>query len=117
MTLANASVAQLFAWQCDIVEELARRANLAAAPQAPRPPWEQAMVPVPQQPQVVQTVARAPSMLGGQQPIGPGVVVATQRTDPALAAVFAATPPRYEGVPGNNGNGRGEGQITFGGGE
>ncbi len=57
--------------------------------------------------------AAPPAMLGGQQPIQPGVVLATERTDPKYAAMFMAQPMRHEGIPGHQGNGKGEGQIDF----
>jgi hypothetical protein len=66
----------------------------------------------------------APSMLGGQQPrLPPGTVLTTRKTDPELAARFAATPPRPDlgvddrgrviAAPGLQGSGNGEGAIGF----
>ncbi len=102
--LTHATVEQLVEWQSAIVTELAWRAQTHARPVEARPPWEMAS---PQRP-VPRYVEPAPA-----PELAPGVR-ATLRTDPKLAALFAQQRQRVEGVPGLNGNGRGEGEAVFG---
>ena len=143
MTLHNATLDQLIAWQGDIIAELARRAGQETMPVPARSPWEMQAPRAPQmfvtptqttnaaQQEVdalrarlaaiegghVQTLAPplgAPPMLGGQRQV---LTVSTQRTDPKAAEVFAGMRPRvHDNAPPVMGNGRGMGgQIGFGG--
>lgn len=110
MNLDIATIDQLVKWQADIVAEIAYRAASGQYTVAARPPWEM------EAPQHRPAPQRPPAMLARPQPrpeIAPGVRT-TDRTDPALAARFAMTPVRNEGVPGHGGNGRGEGEVSFG---
>ncbi len=134
MSLQHATLQQLMDWQREIIDEIGHRAALAVATMpVSRAPWEMqaainthVMGPPSQAEEIAALRAQLaqrggptrptapPSMLGGQQPIRPGVVIATDRTDPALAAKFAQQPVRHEGVAGMQGNGRGEGMASFG---
>ncbi len=127
-SLQGATLLQLTEWQNAIVMELYRRAAMADAPPVPRAPWEQ---PAPRAPTELEllraqlaearasitpapqpSTGRPPAMLGGQQ-IGPGTVIATQKTDPAYAQAFAQMPARFDHAPPVQGNGRGEGEAGF----
>lgn len=108
MSLKNADVGQLVSWMNDIVMELARRASLPPPPAEPMPPWATAamMAPKPPIPPAEPVQVQAPQLMGG--------VKMTARTDPALARSFMAVPVRQEGIPGLNGNGKGDGAIDLG---
>ena len=121
MSLENASIQQLIDWQAAIVAELVRRTVVQQAPPQPAPPWEQVATHVPRAAPVVAQqapqVLAPPAMLGGQhgvpQGLAPGTVIATAKTDPKMAALFAQQAVRHEGVAGPRGNGRGEGAIEL----
>lgn len=125
MSLQNATVEQLLQWQADIGDEMARRMVQRPEPVVPRPPWaiQAAAViakrePLQQQETPEQLMVRAQQMMDERTSrnapqLLPGVRM-TARSDPKLAAMFAAVPHRPDGVPGIAGSGHGEGMIELG---
>lgn len=141
MNLKDATTAQLVDWHSKISQELYFRLGRISRPVEVRPPWEEPhtpdgnafsrrlaeigrekRAPLGEEEQPAETpeelIARAEKIMEARTnprtapQLLPGIRM-TARTDPKMAQSFAAIPSRADGVPGLNGNGKGEGQIDF----